>query len=202
MVGGHGPSFPSGHVMASVALWGLMPLVVGLLHPQSQAVVGVRGVLRVHDPVDRREPGVPRRPLGLGRDGRAAARLVLPARRRGGASRTPTGSAAVWRRPAARSPTHQLPRRNRARALLDDGVPPRRGHVVVVGVEAQRPRQVEGGHEGVELGARRVAREMREPLAVPLPWPARGVDEDAHRAMIAAAAGWVRERERPSAGGT
>jgi undecaprenyl-diphosphatase len=31
MVGGHGPSFPSGHVMASVALWGLMPLVVGLL---------------------------------------------------------------------------------------------------------------------------------------------------------------------------
>jgi len=30
MVGGHGPSFPSGHVMASVALWGLVPLVVGL----------------------------------------------------------------------------------------------------------------------------------------------------------------------------
>jgi undecaprenyl-diphosphatase len=30
MVGGHGPSFPSGHVMASVALWGLVPLAVGL----------------------------------------------------------------------------------------------------------------------------------------------------------------------------
>jgi undecaprenyl-diphosphatase len=30
MVNGHGPSFPSGHVMAAVALWGLMPLVVGL----------------------------------------------------------------------------------------------------------------------------------------------------------------------------
>jgi undecaprenyl-diphosphatase len=30
MVNGHGPSFPSGHVMASVALWGLLPLVVGL----------------------------------------------------------------------------------------------------------------------------------------------------------------------------
>jgi undecaprenyl-diphosphatase len=30
MVNGHGPSFPSGHVMASVALWGLVPLVVGL----------------------------------------------------------------------------------------------------------------------------------------------------------------------------
>jgi undecaprenyl-diphosphatase len=30
MVGGHGPSFPSGHVMAAVAVWGLLPLVVGL----------------------------------------------------------------------------------------------------------------------------------------------------------------------------
>jgi undecaprenyl-diphosphatase len=30
MVHGTGPSFPSGHVMASVALWGLLPLVIGL----------------------------------------------------------------------------------------------------------------------------------------------------------------------------
>jgi undecaprenyl-diphosphatase len=30
LVNGHGPAFPSGHVMASVALWGLVPLVVGL----------------------------------------------------------------------------------------------------------------------------------------------------------------------------
>lgn len=30
MVNGQGPSFPSGHVMAAFALWGLMPLVVGL----------------------------------------------------------------------------------------------------------------------------------------------------------------------------
>jgi membrane-associated phospholipid phosphatase len=30
MVSGDGPSFPSGHVMAGVALWGLMPLVVSL----------------------------------------------------------------------------------------------------------------------------------------------------------------------------
>ena len=30
MVNGHGPSFPSGHVMAAVALWGLLPLVVSL----------------------------------------------------------------------------------------------------------------------------------------------------------------------------
>ena len=30
LVNGMGPSFPSGHVMAAVALWGLMPLVVSL----------------------------------------------------------------------------------------------------------------------------------------------------------------------------
>jgi len=30
MVAGNGPSFPSGHVMAAIALWGLLPLVVGL----------------------------------------------------------------------------------------------------------------------------------------------------------------------------
>jgi undecaprenyl-diphosphatase len=30
LVGGIGPSFPSGHVMAAVALWGLVPIVVGL----------------------------------------------------------------------------------------------------------------------------------------------------------------------------
>jgi undecaprenyl-diphosphatase len=30
LVDGNGPSFPSGHVMAAVALWGLMPLVVSL----------------------------------------------------------------------------------------------------------------------------------------------------------------------------
>jgi undecaprenyl-diphosphatase len=30
LVAGNGPSFPSGHVMAAVALWGLMPLVVSL----------------------------------------------------------------------------------------------------------------------------------------------------------------------------
>src|SRR5690606_23141151 len=30
MVAGNGPSFPSGHVMAAVALWGLLPLLVSL----------------------------------------------------------------------------------------------------------------------------------------------------------------------------
>lgn len=31
LVSGHGPSFPSGHVMAAMALWGLLPSVVALL---------------------------------------------------------------------------------------------------------------------------------------------------------------------------
>jgi undecaprenyl-diphosphatase len=30
LVAGNGPSFPSGHPMASVALWGLLPVIVGL----------------------------------------------------------------------------------------------------------------------------------------------------------------------------
>jgi undecaprenyl-diphosphatase len=30
LVGGNGPSFPSGHVMAAIALWGLLPVVVSL----------------------------------------------------------------------------------------------------------------------------------------------------------------------------
>ncbi|HEU0170127.1 MAG TPA: phosphatase PAP2 family protein [Acidimicrobiales bacterium] len=30
LVAGHGPSFPSGHVMAAMALWGMLPLVVSL----------------------------------------------------------------------------------------------------------------------------------------------------------------------------
>jgi len=30
LVNGHGPSFPSGHVLAAIALYGLLPLVVGL----------------------------------------------------------------------------------------------------------------------------------------------------------------------------
>src|SRR5262245_46377893 len=30
LVAGNGPSFPSGHVMAAVALWGLLPVIVGL----------------------------------------------------------------------------------------------------------------------------------------------------------------------------
>jgi membrane-associated phospholipid phosphatase len=30
LVAGNGPSFPSGHVMAAIALWGLLPVVVSL----------------------------------------------------------------------------------------------------------------------------------------------------------------------------
>lgn len=48
MVDGTGPSFPSGHVMAAVALWGLLPAVVGLYtHRRALwwASVAVAGVL-------------------------------------------------------------------------------------------------------------------------------------------------------------
>lgn len=48
MVAGNGPSFPSGHVMAAIALWGLLPLVVSL-YTHRRAVwwasVAVAGVL-------------------------------------------------------------------------------------------------------------------------------------------------------------
>ncbi|MGH9209378.1 MAG: phosphatase PAP2 family protein [Acidimicrobiales bacterium] len=50
MVPGNGPSFPSGHVMAAVALWGLLPAVVAL-YTQRRALwwasVGVAGSLIV-----------------------------------------------------------------------------------------------------------------------------------------------------------
>ena len=48
LVRGRGPSFPSGHVMASVALWGLVPAVVALYtHRRAVwwAVVGLMGVV-------------------------------------------------------------------------------------------------------------------------------------------------------------
>ena len=48
LVAGNGPSFPSGHVMAAVALWGLMPLVVSLYTRRKViwwASVAVAGVL-------------------------------------------------------------------------------------------------------------------------------------------------------------
>lgn len=48
MVAGNGPSFPSGHVMAAIALWGLLPMVVSL-YTHRRAVwwasVAVAGVL-------------------------------------------------------------------------------------------------------------------------------------------------------------
>lgn len=37
LVAGNGPSFPSGHPMASVALWGLLPVIVGL-YTQRRAI--------------------------------------------------------------------------------------------------------------------------------------------------------------------
>ena len=48
LVAGNGPSFPSGHPMASVALWGLLPVIVGL-YTQRRAIwwasVAVSGTL-------------------------------------------------------------------------------------------------------------------------------------------------------------
>jgi undecaprenyl-diphosphatase len=48
LVAGNGPSFPTGHVMAAVALWGLMPLVVSLYTRRRVvwwASVAIAGVL-------------------------------------------------------------------------------------------------------------------------------------------------------------
>lgn len=48
MVAGNGPSFPSGHPMASVALWGLLPVIVGLYTKRRDiwwASVALAGVL-------------------------------------------------------------------------------------------------------------------------------------------------------------
>ena len=48
LVAGNGPSFPSGHVMASIALWGLLPLVVSLYTRRREvwwASVAVAGTL-------------------------------------------------------------------------------------------------------------------------------------------------------------
>ena len=50
LVHGVGPSFPSGHVMAAVALWGLLPIVVGLFTTSRRlwwASVAVSGTIIV-----------------------------------------------------------------------------------------------------------------------------------------------------------
>ena len=57
MVNGHGPSFPSGHVMASVALWGLLPLVVALFTRSRDPLVAVGRGVGLPDRVDRRRAG-------------------------------------------------------------------------------------------------------------------------------------------------
>ena len=41
LVPGSGPSFPSGHVMAAIALWGMLPLVASLYTRRRDVVVGV-----------------------------------------------------------------------------------------------------------------------------------------------------------------
>ncbi|MGH9136439.1 MAG: phosphatase PAP2 family protein, partial [Acidimicrobiales bacterium] len=44
MVGGDGPAFPSGHVMAGATLWLLVPMVVALYHPSRRLWWGVMSV--------------------------------------------------------------------------------------------------------------------------------------------------------------
>ena len=82
LVPGNGPSFPSGHVMASVALWGLVPLVVALYTRRPPGVVGDGVGVGGADRADRCQPHVPRRALVLRRGRRVHRRLLLPARRR------------------------------------------------------------------------------------------------------------------------
>ena len=84
LVPGNGPSFPSGHVMASVALWGLVPLVVALYTRRPWvwwATLWASAVLIVLIGASRTYLGVHwfsevRR--------RVPRRLLLPARRRDG----------------------------------------------------------------------------------------------------------------------
>jgi undecaprenyl-diphosphatase len=61
MVNGVGYSFPSGHVMASVALWGLLPLVVGLFTTNRKLwwlSVGIAGFMIVAISMSRMYLGV------------------------------------------------------------------------------------------------------------------------------------------------
>ena len=74
LVNGVGPSFPSGHVMAAVALWGLLPIVVGLFTTSRRIWWASVGRLRDDHRAGRGQPGVPRCPLVLGRLRRPAAR--------------------------------------------------------------------------------------------------------------------------------
>ena len=80
MVGGIGPSFPSGHVMAAVALWGLLPIVVGLFTTNRRIWWASVVALRDDHRAGRGQPGLPRCPLVLRRLCRPAAGILLPAR--------------------------------------------------------------------------------------------------------------------------
>ena len=79
LVAGNGPSFPSGHVMAAVALWGLVPLVV-TLYTRDRRIwwASVAGSTRA-DPRDRSQPHLPGGALVLGRGRWPGRRHLLPA---------------------------------------------------------------------------------------------------------------------------
>ena len=82
LVNGTGPSFPSGHVMAAAALWGLVPLVVTLYTREPADLVGGDDHVGAADRRHRRQPDLPRRALAVRRRRRVHRRRLLPPRRR------------------------------------------------------------------------------------------------------------------------
>ena len=80
---GHGYSFPGGHVMAAIALWGLLPVVVAL-YTRRRAIWWASVALSATLIAGISAMRVPRRPLVLRRDGWPGGGDVLPARGRQG----------------------------------------------------------------------------------------------------------------------
>ena len=78
LVNGTGPSFPSGHVMAAAALWGLAPLVVTLYTRNRRIWWATTIASALVDPGHRRQPHVPRRALAVRRRRRLHRRCLLP----------------------------------------------------------------------------------------------------------------------------
>ncbi len=106
LVDGQGYSFPSGHVMAAIALYGLLPVVVGLFTRSPRVVVGVGWGVGHRHRCSRREPRLPRRALVLGRCREPVARLVLLTGRR---SSAPVRASTLGQRPGLGSSLSKRP---------------------------------------------------------------------------------------------